>query len=166
MGKLVRASTDADMDAVQRIYAHEVFFGLSTFEEHPPCAQELSKRRQDVLALGMPHLVAEMDGDVLGFAYANRHRPRPAYNRTVENSIYVAENMRGTGIGKMLLSALIDECARGPWQQMVAVIGDSGNAGSIGLHTSLGFQRVGILQSVGFKLGRWVDTVIMQRSLT
>ncbi len=163
--KLVRPSTDGDMEEVRRIYAHEVFYGLSTFEEQPPDIREMTKRRQGVLALGMPHLVAEIDGEILGFAYASRHRPRPAYNHTIENSVYVAEDMRGTGTGKMLLSALIEECERGPWRQMVAVIGDSENAGSIGLHKSLGFRQVGILQSVGFKLGRWVDTVIMQRAL-
>ncbi|MCR9059683.1 MAG: GNAT family N-acetyltransferase [Rhodobacteraceae bacterium] len=165
MGKLVRPSTDGDMEEVRRIYAHEVFYGLSTFEEFAPDLPEMMKRRQGVLALGMPHLVAELDGKILGFAYASRHRPRPAYNQTIENSVYVAKDMRGTGIGKMLLTALIEECEHGPWRQVVAVIGDSGNAGSIGLHRSLGFRQVGILQSVGFKFGRWVDTVIMQRPL-
>ena len=163
--KIVRASTDGDLEAIRRIYAHEVFHGLSTFEEYAPDLQEMSKRRQGVLALGLPHLVAELDGEILGFAYASRHRPRPAYNHTIENSVYVAENKREVGAGKMLLEALIAECERGRWRQMVAVIGDSGNAGSIALHTSLGFRQVGILQSVGFKLGRWVDTVIMQRPL-
>jgi len=165
MGKLVRPSTDGDMEEVRRIYAHEVFYGLSTFEEFAPDLAEMMKRRQGVLALGMPHLVAEMDGRVIGYAYASRHRPRPAYNHTIENSVYVARDMRGTGIGKMLLAALIEECERGAWRQIVAVIGDSDNAGSIGLHRSFGFRQVGILRSVGFKLGRWVDTVIMQRPL-
>ncbi|WP_305985163.1 GNAT family N-acetyltransferase [Roseibium sp. MMSF_3544] len=125
----------------------------------------MSRRRQSVLDLGLPHLVAERDGKIVGFAYASHHRPRPAYSFTVENSVYVAEDARGTGFGKMLMSALIHECERGPWRQVVAVIGDSQNAKSIALHRSLGFRQVGILQSVGFKLGRWVDTVIMQRAL-
>ena len=165
MGRMVRASTEGDMEEVRQIYAHEVSYGLSTFEEEPPDLREMSRRRQEVLALGMPHLVAELDGEILGFAYASRHRPRPAYNHTIENSVYVAKALRGSGTGTLLLSALIEECERGPWRQMVAVIGDSGNSGSIGLHKSLGFREVGILESVGFKLGRWVDTVIMQRSL-
>lgn len=164
-GKIVRASTEADMENVLRIYAHEVKHGLSTFEEQPPDLEEMCRRRDDVLALGLPHLVAELDGAIVGYAYAGRYRPRPAYGYTIENSVYVAEGMRGTGTGKMLLSALIEECERGPWRQMIAVIGDAGNAGSIGLHQSLGFRQVGTLRSVGFKLGRWVDTVIMQRSL-
>ena len=165
MRKTVRASRESDLEDIRRIYAHEVLCGLATFECSAPDLEEVAKRRQGVLALGLPHLVAELEGEIVGFAYASRHRPRPAYNHTVENSVYVAEGLRGTGTGKMLLSALIAECERGPWRQMVAVIGDSGNAGSIGLHTSLGFRQVGILQSVGFKLGRWVDTVIMQRTL-
>ena len=103
--KIVRASTDGDLEAVRRIYAHEVFHGLSTFEEYAPDLQEMSKRRQGVLALGLPHLVAELDGEILGFAYASRHRPRPAYNHTIENSVYVAENKREAGAGKMLLEA-------------------------------------------------------------
>lgn len=165
MRKLVRASTEADMEDVRRIYAHEVLNGRATFEQTPPDVHEMSKRRQNVLALGLPHLVSEWDSKIVGFAYASQHRPRPAYSFTVENSVYVAEDARGNGFGKMLMSALIDECERGPWRQVVAVIGDSQNAKSIALHRSLGFRQVGILQSVGFKLGRWVDTVIMQRAL-
>ncbi len=165
MVKLVRASVEADMEDVRCIYAHEVLNGRASFEQTPPDLQEMSKRRKEVLALGLPYLVAEKDGAILGFAYANHHRPRPAYSYTVENSVYVAEHARGAGIGKMLLSSLIDECERGPWRQVVAVIGDSRNTGSIGLHMSLGFREVGTLKSVGFKLGQWVDTVIMQRSL-
>lgn len=161
----VRPSREEDMEAVRHIYAHEVLHGRATFEQQPPDAEEMSSRRKDVLALGLPHLVAEREHQVLGFAYANRHRPRAAYGYTIENSIYVAEGARGRGIGKLLLSSLIAECERGPWRQVVAVIGDSENAGSIGLHRSLGFREVGVLQSVGFKFGRWVDTVIMQRPL-
>lgn len=165
MIKLVRASAEADMEDVRRIYAHEVLHGRASFERTPPDLQEMSTRRQNVLALGLPHLVAERDGKIVGFAYASHHRPRPAYSFTVENSVYVAEGARGKGFGKMLMSSLIDECERGPWRQVVAVIGDSQNVKSIALHRSLGFRQVGILHSVGFKLGRWVDTVIMQRAL-
>lgn len=165
MGKVIRPSVEGDMEQVRRIYAHEVLYGLSTFEEVPPDLAEMIRRREGVLALGLPHLVAERDGSILGFAYASQHRPRPAYFHTIENSVYVAKDGRGTGTGKLLLCGLLEACERGPWRQVVAVIGDSGNAGSIGLHKSVGFRQVGVLQSVGFKLGRWVDTVIMQRSL-
>lgn len=165
MSKLVRASTEADIEDVRRIYAYEVLNGRASFEQTPPDVHEMSRRRQNVLALGLPHLVAEWDGEIVGFAYASHHRPRPAYCFTVENSVYVAKDARGAGFGKLLMSSLIEECERGPWRQVVAVIGDSQNAKSIALHRSLGFRNVGTLQSVGFKLGRWVDTVIMQRAL-
>lgn len=161
----VRNSTEADLDVIQKIYSHEVLFGLATFEEEPPSAKELGKRRKAVLNLGLPYLVAELDGQVVGYAYANNYRPRPAYRHSIENSVYVAKDMHGRGVGKSLLSVLIERCEAGTWRQMVAVIGDSGNAGSIGLHNRLGFRHVGVLNSVGFKLGRWVDTVIMQRAL-
>jgi len=161
----VRNSTEADLDAIQNIYSHEVLHGLATFEEVPPSAAELGNRRNEVLNLGLPYLVAELDGQVVGYSYANNHRPRPAYRNSIENSVYVAKDVHGRGIGKALLSALIKRCETGTWRQMVAVIGDSGNAGSIGLHERLGFRHVGVLNSVGFKLGRWVDTVIMQRAL-
>ncbi|MEM9268397.1 MAG: N-acetyltransferase family protein, partial [Pseudomonadota bacterium] len=127
--------------------------------------KEILKRRQHVLELGLPHLVAQKGGKITGFAYASHHRPRPAYNLTVENSVYVAQGTRGTGVGKLLMSSLIHECEQGPWREVVAVIGDPQNAASIGLYTSLGFRHVGTLKSVGLKLGKWVDTVIMQRSL-
>jgi phosphinothricin acetyltransferase len=162
---VVRDAREADMAAVQRIYAHHVLFGLATFEETPPSADELAERRADILASGLPYIVAERGGVVVGYAYAAVYRTRPAYRYTIEDSVYVDDMLRGRGIGRTLLESLIARCEAGPWRQMVAVIGDSGNAGSIALHRSLGFAYVGILDSVGFKLGRWVDTVLMQRAL-
>jgi L-amino acid N-acyltransferase YncA len=162
---LVRDAAAADMPAIQTIYAHHVLHGLATFEEVPPSAAELAERRSSVLKAGLPYLAAEIDGEVIGYAYATAYRPRPAYRFTVEDSIYIAHGLGGRGIGGALLQALIERCERGPWRQMLAVIGNSGNAGSIALHRRLGFQPIGTLHAVGFKLGRWVDTVLMQRAL-
>jgi L-amino acid N-acyltransferase YncA len=162
---IVRDATEADMAAVQIIYAHHVLHGLATFEEVPPSTDELLTRRRSVLGLGLPYLVAEMDGRIVGYSYATTYRPRPAYRHTIEDSVYVAAGFEGRGIGRALLGALIARCETGPWRQMLAVIGNSGNAGSIALHRSLGFETAGTLKAVGFKLGRWVDTVLMQRAL-
>ncbi len=162
---LVRDAEEADMPAVQAIYAHHVLHGLATFEEAPPSASELMKRRDAVLELGLPYLAAELDGRVVGYSYATSYRPRPAYRNTVEDSVYVAEGFAGRGIGTTLLGTLVSRCEAGPWRQMLAVIGNSGNAGSIALHRRLGFRPAGHLASVGFKLGQWVDTVLMQRPL-
>lgn len=161
----VRPSTPADIPAIQAIYAREVLHGLASFEETPPDVAEMTRRRDAVLAAGMPYLAAEGAGRVLGYAYAGPYRPRPAYRHTVENSVYVAADARGLGVGRQLLTALIQACEAGPWRQMVAVIGDRDNAGSIGLHRALGFREVGVLVGVGFKHGRWVDSVLMQRAL-
>jgi L-amino acid N-acyltransferase YncA len=161
----IRDANETDMDAVRAIYAHYVLHGLATFEEEPPAANELNARREGVIAAGLPYLVAERDGHILGYCYATAYRPRPAYRNTIEDSVYVAEGYGGRGIGAALLGTLIERCEAGPWRQMLAVIGNSGNEGSIALHRRLGFETVGTLQSVGFKLGRWVDTVLMQRSL-
>jgi L-amino acid N-acyltransferase YncA len=163
---IVRDATEADMPAVQKIYAHHVLHGLATFEEVPPTTDELLARRAGVLSQGLPYLAAEIGGAVVGYSYAAPYRPRPAYRYTIEDSVYVADGLYGRGIGRALLSALIERCQTGgPWRQMVAVIGDSGNAASIALHEGFGFQPVGTLRAVGFKLGRWVDTVLMQREL-
>lgn len=162
---VVRDATNADFPAIAQIYAQEVLHGLATFEEVPPTANELLSRWASVLALGLPYLVAELEGQVAGYCYAMTYRPRPAYRNTIEDSVYVADGMQGRGVGLALLSALIARCEAGPWRQMVAVIGDSGNAGSIALHQRLGFRHVGTFEAVGFKLGRWVDTVLMQRAL-
>ena len=161
----IRDATEADMAVVQTIYAHYVLHGLATFEEVPPSVAELLSRRASVLDLGLPFLVAELNDQVAGYSYATSYRLRPAYRYTIEDSVYVAQGLGGHGIGRALLTALVARCEAGPWRQMLAVIGDSGNGGSIALHARLGFQPVGTLTSVGFKLGRWVDTVLMQRPL-
>jgi L-amino acid N-acyltransferase YncA len=161
----IRDAKEADMEAVQAIYAHHVRYGLATFEEEPPTASELNARRETVVTAGLPYLVAECDGRILGYCYATAYRPRPAYRHTIEDSVYVADGYGGRGIGAALLGALIERCEAGPWRQILAVIGNSGNEGSIALHRRLGFETVGTLRSVGFKLGGWVDTVLMQRSL-
>jgi len=162
---VVRDARDDDIDAVQRIYAHHVLHGLASFEETPPSAQEMSSRRAAVLSQGLPYLVATISGRVVGYCYASQYRPRRAYRYTIEDSVYVDSEMAGRGIGSALLQELLARCEWGPWRQMLAVIGNSENAGSIGLHASMGFQQVGTFRSVGFKLGRWVDSVLMQRSL-
>lgn len=161
----VRSAAEADMAAVQAIYAEAVLHGLASFEEVPPTLDDMLARRAGILALGLPWLAAELDGRVVGYAYATPHRARPAYRYTLEDSVYVADGMRGRGIGRALLAALIEACEAGPWRQMVAVIGDSANKGSIALHERVGFRMVGTLEAVGFKFGRWVDTVLMQRPL-
>ncbi|MCC8942051.1 N-acetyltransferase [Bradyrhizobium sp. Arg68] len=164
-GVVVRDATERDMSEVQRIYAHHVLSGLATFEEVPPTVDEMLGRREAVLAAGLPYLVADVDGRVAGYCYATAYRPRPAYRHTIEDSVYVLDSLRGRRIGVALLDMLIARTEAGPWRQMLAVIGNSGNAGSIALHRRMGFQPVGTLKSVGFKFGQWVDTVLMQRPL-
>jgi len=154
-----------DMPSIQSIYAHHVLHGLGTFEETPPSVEEMTRRWQSVTALGMPYLVCEDGGVVSGFAYAAPYRPRPAYRYTVEDSVYVAPDAPRRGYGRLLVAALIERCTELGCRQMLAVIGDRGNHGSIELHGTLGFREVGSLPSVGFKHGRWVDVVIMQRAL-
>ncbi|MBS9477796.1 GNAT family N-acetyltransferase [Ancylobacter radicis] len=166
---LVRDATEADMAAVQAIYAHHVLTGTASFEEVPPTLAEMMARRAAVRSHGLPYLVAEVAGEpggaVVGYCYATPYRPRPAYRHTLEDSVYVAPDQAGRGIGSALLAALIARCEAGPWRQMVAVIGDSGNAGSIALHARHGFSHVGVLRDVGFKFGGWLDSVLMQRPL-
>lgn len=153
------------MSAVASIYAKHVLHGLASFEEVPPSLDEMKSRRAGVLRLGLPYLVAELDGHVIGYSYATFYRARPAYRYTVEDSVYVEDGLHGRGIGTALLAELIARCERGQWRQMLAVIGDSANAPSIALHRRLGFTPAGNLCSVGFKHGRWVDSVFMQRAL-
>lgn len=153
------------MTAVQAIYAHHVLHGRATFEEQPPTVDDFLSRRAAVLAAGLPYLVAELDGELAGYCYAVPYRPRPAYRHTIENSVYVAHDRAGRGIGRALLRTLVERCEHGPWRQLLAIVGNSGNAGSLALHESLGFRRIGVLRSVGFKLGAWTDTVLMQREL-
>ncbi|SKA38104.1 phosphinothricin acetyltransferase [Enhydrobacter aerosaccus] len=161
----LRDAAEADFEAITSIYGHHVRHGLASFEEEAPSHEEMLSRWRKVLDLGLPYIVAETEGRVAGYSYAGSYRPRPAYRYTVENSVYIDDAMRGRGIGKLLLAELIERCTRGPWQQMLAVIGNSGNAGSIALHRSCGFRMIGTLERVGFKHGQWVDTVLMQRTL-
>jgi L-amino acid N-acyltransferase YncA len=153
------------MPAVQSIYGHYVLSDLCTFEEEVPSIEQMQSRRVDVLRLGLPFMVALAGDDVVGYAYAIAYRPRASYRHTVENSVYVRTGMHGHGIGKLLLAELIDRCSRCGKAQMVAVIGNSANAGSVRIHEALGFQHVGVLSNVGFKFEQWVDTVLMQRAL-
>jgi L-amino acid N-acyltransferase YncA len=161
----IRDAQEGDMAAIQAIYAHHVLHGLASFEETPPSVADMIARRAAVLEAGLPYLAAERDGRIIGYSYATAYRPRPAYRFTVEDSVYVADGLGGQGVGSRLLGALIARCEKGPWRQMLAVIGNSGNAASIALHRSLGFDHAGTLRSVGFKFGGWVDTVLMQRPL-
>lgn len=162
---VLRDATLEDLPAIQSIYAHHVRHGLGTFEETPPSLEEMTRRWRDITALGMPYLVSLTDGAVAGYAYAGPYRARAAYRYSVEDSVYVAPGATRCGHGRRLVAALIDRCAAMGYRQMLAVIGDRGNAGSIGLHANLGFSEVGSLPSVGYKFGRWVDVVIMQRPL-
>ena len=162
---ILRDARDDDMRTVHAIYADHVLHGISSFELAPPSLAELLQRRAHVLAKGLPYLVAERAGEVVGYGYVTPYRPRPAYRFTVEDSVYVRSGMGGLGIGQTLLSALIERCEQGGWRQMIAVIGNSENIASLRLHERMGFRRVGVFESVGFKHGRWVDTVLMQRTL-
>jgi phosphinothricin acetyltransferase len=161
----VRPATDTDAEALAAIYGHHVLHGFGTFEEVPPDAADMDQRRRAVEAYGLPYLVAEDDGRVQGFAYAAPFRPRAAYRYTLEDSVYIAPAAKGRGVGRAVLSAVIAECEKLGVRQLVAVIGDSQNAGSIGLHRALGFEQAGIHKSVGFKHGRWVDIVMVQKAL-
>lgn len=162
---LIRPSTEDDIGAIADIYAWNVLNGTGTFEIDPPSAADIAARRADVLAKRLPWLVAERDGRVLGYAYANVFRPRPAYRFSVEDSIYLAPDAKGQGVGKLLLAELISQCEAQGARQMLAVIGDSANAGSIGVHRTLGFTPAGVLKATGWKFGRWLDVVLMQRPL-
>jgi phosphinothricin acetyltransferase len=163
---VIRDSGDGDLPAIAAIYGHHVSHGFGSFEEVPPGVEELATRRREILQKGLPYLVATDDaGGVLGYAYASPYRTRSAYRFTVEDSIYVAPEAARRGIGRLLLEALIERCTGLGYRQMIAVIGDSGNQGSIGLHQSLGFARAALLPTIGFKRGRWIDCVMMQRAL-
>jgi len=164
-GYSIRDAVPDDLIQVQQIYSHYVLNEFATFEETPPTVEELVTRHAAVIEAGLPYLVACSDGRIAGYAYATFYRPRPAYRFTVEDSVYVRPGFHGRGIGSSLLKLLIQRCEQSKARQMVAVIGDRENVASIALHRKLGFDHVGILQSVGFKLGRWVDTVLMQRQL-
>jgi L-amino acid N-acyltransferase YncA len=162
---LLRTAEAADLPAVQAIYAYHVTHGLGSFEETPPSLEEMTRRWRAVTEAGLPYLVCAANDTVVGFAYAGPYRPRPAYRYSVEDSVYVAPGHGLHGYGRQLVTALIERCTTLGYRQMLAVIGDRDNRGSIGLHLRLGFREVGHLPSVGFKLGRWVDVVVMQRPL-
>ncbi len=165
MSLVIRASADADVPAITAVYAWNVLNGFGTFEEIPPDEAEMARRRAAFLDRGLPYLVAELDGEILGYCYAGPFRLRAAYRYTVEDSVYVSPNAVGKGVGKALLAALIQSCEALGLRQMCAVIGDSENAASIGLHAAMGFEKQGIFPAMGYKFGRWVDLVWMQRSL-
>lgn len=162
---IIRPVVAADLAAVADLYAHYVLHSVISFEETPPTPEVMAQRHAAVTAQGLPFLCAEIDGAVAGYAYASPYGTRAAYRYTVEDSVYVADGLRGQGIGKALLGAVIDHCEAMGLRQMLAVIGNSENAGSIALHTALGFRPAGMGQSVGWKKGRWVDIVWMQRAL-
>ena len=162
---MLRLAQPQDLPAIQAIYAHHVLGGLASFEEEPPSLDELRRRYQDVTARGLPYLVAEYALEVAGYGYCAPYRARSAYRYALEDSVYMRHDMSGRGFGKALLNALIARSADLGYRQLVAVIGDSGNTASISLHAACGFLRVGTLRSVGYKLGRWVDSVFMQRPL-
>ena len=161
----IRPAKTADIPAITRIYAHAVEHGTASFELTPPDETEMARRMQHLLDNKFPYIVAETGGALAGYAYAALYRTRPAYRFTVENSVYVAPEMHRRGIGKMLLEKLIEDCTILGFRQMIAVIGDSDQAASIGLHKACGFEPAGNLKSVGYKFGRWLDTPLMQRAL-
>jgi L-amino acid N-acyltransferase YncA len=161
----IRQSRDGDVASIAAIYAHHVLHGVASFEEVPPDADEIARRRDAILDHGLPYLVAERDGRVIGFCYAGLFRPRVGYRFTLEDSIYIDAAEIGRGIGRALLAPLIAGCADLGYRQIVAVIGGSETIASIRLHERLGFARAGLLPAVGFKFGRWIDIVLMQRAL-
>lgn len=162
----VRSSQPLDVPAITAIYRHHVLHGTGTFEIEPPTLADMTTRRQDVLNKQLPWLVAEgEDGSILGYAYANWFKPRPAYRFSAEDSIYVSDQARGQGIGRLLLDALCRECEAVGVRKLIAVIGDSTNAGSVGVHRAAGFAHVGTLNAVGWKFDRWLDVVMMEKSL-
>src|SRR5262245_44412502 len=161
----VRPAVRADIPAVARIYAHAVEHGTATFELTAPDEAEMARRFNELAAQGFPYLVAAIEEIVVGYAYAGPYRARPAYRFTVENSVYVAHDSHRRGVGKALLEALIEACTEKGFRLMVAVIGDSNQAASIGLHEAAGFKHAGVFENIGYKFDRWLDTVLMQRAL-
>ena len=162
---VIRAATPTDVPAILAIYRPAVLEGLASWEYDPPDEAEMRRRFDAIVGAGYPYLAAEQEGRVVGYSYASAYRSRPGYRFTCENSVYVAADVQRSGAGRALLSALIDQCAARGFRQMIAVIGDSGNAPSIGLHRALGFTFCGVMHSIGWKHGRWLDGVYMQRPL-
>ena len=162
---LIRPSTPADLSAITAIYGWNVHHGTGTFELDAPDEAEMARRRDDVLSKGLPWLVAERDGAILGYAYANHFRPRRAYRFCLEDSVYLAADAKGQGLGRLLLAELLARCEAAGARQMLAVIGDSTNLASIGVHRTLGFEPIGVMKAAGWKFERWLDVVLMQKSL-
>ena len=162
---LIRPSSDADLPAITAIYAHHVLHGTGSFETEPPSVADMTARRADVLSKGLPYLVVEQDGKIAGFAYGNWFKPRPAYRYSVEDSIYMAPDRQGKGLGRALLAELMARFEAAGIRKVMAIIGDSANTGSVGIHLALGFTQVGIVDSCGWKFGAWRDIVIMQKTL-
>lgn len=161
----IRPSTDQDVPAITAIYGHHVLHGTGTFETTPPSEADMAGRRADVLAKGFPHLVAENAGQVLGFAYCQWFKPRPAYRFSAEDSIYLHPDAAGQRLGNKLLSELAKQAEAAGIRKLIAVIGDSGNVRSIGVHRALGFRHVGTIEACGWKFDRWLDIVLMEKSL-
>lgn len=161
----IRASQDADLPAITTLYAHHVLHGTGTFEIDPPTESDMGMRRADVLSKGLPWLVLEDKGRVLGYAYCNWFKPRPAYRFSAEDSIYLAPEANGRGLGRALLAELAAQAQRAGVRKLIAVIGDSANAGSVGVHRSVGFTPVGVLRACGWKFDRWLDVVLMEMPL-
>ncbi|XHE13686.1 GNAT family N-acetyltransferase [Agrobacterium deltaense] len=162
---LIRPCEEADIPAITEIYRDAVLHGRASFEIDPPGVDTMLERRRLLVEGNYPYLVAEMDGKVAGYAYAGAYRARPAYGAAVEDSVYVCPAAKGMGIGRKLLNALIEDATSRGFRQMIAVIGDSANAASIGVHRAAGFEHVGTFRSIGWKHGQWLDTVLMQRAL-
>lgn len=162
---LIRPRTDADMGAITAIYAHHVLHGASSWELTPPDVIEMTKRAQALQQAGFPYLVAEVEGRIVGYTYAGAYRPRPAYRYTVEHSIYIDDAQRRGGVGRALMESIIGSCTALGFRQMIAIIGDSQNLQSIAFHEKMGFRHAGRVESIGFKFGRWMDQILMQRAL-
>ena len=162
---LIRPSSDADLPAITAIYAHHVLHGTGSFETEPPSLADMTTRRADVLSKGLPYLVVEQDGKIAGFAYGNWFKPRPAYRYSVEDSSYMAPELQGKGLGRALLTELMARFEAVGIRKVMAIVGDSANTGSVGIHLALGFTQVGIVDSCGWKFGAWRDIVIMQKTL-
>jgi L-amino acid N-acyltransferase YncA len=161
----IRPSTDSDISTVTAIYAHHVLTGTGTFETSPPTEDDMRQRRADVLDKKLPYLVAEIEGRVVGFAHCNWFKPRPAYRFSAEDSIYLAPKTHGKGLGTLLLTELMAQAERSGVRKLIAVIGDSANAGSIGVHARCGYRNVGVISACGWKFDRWLDIVLMEKTI-
>ena len=161
----IRNTIESDLVEIQKLYTHYVVNTFSTFEINPPDQNELTRRWKTITSTGFPYLTAELENKIVGYTYASKYRSRSAYEYTIEDSVYVSPDFLGQGVGESLLNTLIHKCLPLGWRQMVAVIGDSQNTSSISLHEKCGFYKIGIMPSTGYKLGQWIDTIIMQREL-